>query len=98
MLELTLSSKLNWGSYIFSIGKTVSKKIGVLIPSMKFLSPEVALYLYKSTIHPWNIAAMSGLQPLVATWNCQTSYRNEYAGLLVFHCLLLLNSWLIIKM
>ena len=52
MLELTLSSKLNWGSYIFSIGKTVSKKIGVLIPSMKFLSPEVALYLYKSTIHP----------------------------------------------
>ena len=30
----------------------VSKKIGALIHSMKFLSPEVALYLYKSTIWP----------------------------------------------
>ena len=29
-----------------------SKKIGALISSMKFLSPEVALYLYKSTICP----------------------------------------------
>ena len=40
MLGLTFSSKLDWGS----------KKIGALIRSMKFLSPEVALYLYKSTI------------------------------------------------
>ena len=52
MLGLTFSSKLGWGSYIFSIAKTVSKKIGALIRSMKFLSPEVALYLYKSTIRP----------------------------------------------
>ena len=52
MLELTLSSKLDWGSYIVSIAKTASKKIGALICSMKFLSPEVALYLYKSTIRP----------------------------------------------
>ena len=44
------SSKLDWGSYIVSIAKIVSKKIGALICSMKFLSPEVALYLYKSTI------------------------------------------------
>ena len=29
-----------------------NKKIGALIRSMKFLSPEVALYLYKSTIRP----------------------------------------------
>ena len=50
MLGLTFSSKLDWGSYIVSIAKTASKKIGVLIRSMKFLSPEVALYLYKSTI------------------------------------------------
>ena len=49
---LTFSSKLDWGSYIVSIAKTVSKKIGALIRSMKFLSPEVALYLYKSTIRP----------------------------------------------
>ena len=53
MLELTFSSKLDWGSYIISIGKTASKKIGALIRSMKFLSPEVALYLYKSTIRPF---------------------------------------------
>ena len=53
MLGLTFSSKLDWGSYITSIAKTASKKIGVLIGSMKFLSPEVALYLYKSTIRPY---------------------------------------------
>ena len=49
MLGLTFSSKLDWGSCIISIAKTASKKIGALIHSMKFLSPEVALYLYKST-------------------------------------------------
>ena len=52
VLGLTFSSKLDWGSYIGSIAKTASKKIGALIRSMKFLSPEVALYLYKSTIWP----------------------------------------------
>ena len=51
MLGSTFSSKLDWGSYIISIAKTASKKIGALIRSMKSLSPEVALYLYKSTIH-----------------------------------------------
>ena len=52
MLGLTFSSTLDWASYIVSVAKTVSKKIGSLIRSMKFLSPEVALYLYKSTIRP----------------------------------------------
>ena len=52
MLGLAFSSKLDWGSYIISTAKTVSKKIGALIHSMKFLSPEVALYLYKPTTHP----------------------------------------------
>ena len=59
---------------------------------MKFLSPEVTLYLYKSTIqscmeyccHIWTGA-------LAATWSCQTNYKKEYAGLLVLHLLLLLN-------
>ena len=55
MLGLTFSSKLDWGSYIISIAKTASKKIGALICSMKFLSPEVALYLYKSTIQPCTV-------------------------------------------
>ena len=71
MLALTFSSKLDWGSYIVSIAKTASKKIGALIRSMKFLSTGVALYLYKSTIRPcmeycchvWAIAPSS-------TWNC----------------------------
>ena len=52
MVGLTLSSKLGWGSYIISIAKTASKKIGALIRSMRFFSPGIALYLYKSTIGP----------------------------------------------
>ena len=52
MLGLTFSSKLDRGSYIISIAKTAPKKIGALIRSMKFLSPELTLYLYKCTICP----------------------------------------------
>ena len=52
MLRLIFFSKLDWDSYIISIAKTASKKVGALIRSMNFLSPEVALYLYKSTISP----------------------------------------------
>ena len=44
MLQLTFSSKLDQGSDIIFIAKTASKKIGALICSIKFLSPEVALY------------------------------------------------------
>ena len=50
MQGLTLSSRLDWGFYIISIAETASKKIGTLIHSLKSLSPEVVLYLYKSTI------------------------------------------------
>ena len=39
MLGLSFSSKLDWGSYIISIPKTASNKIGALIRSMKFFSP-----------------------------------------------------------
>ena len=71
MLRLTFSSKLDWGSYIICIAKTASKKIEALICSMKFLSPEVALYLYKSTIfHVWNTVVTSGLVLLVASCDC----------------------------
>ena len=52
MLGLTFSSKLDWSYYMISIAKTAFKNIGALIRSMKFLSPEVALYLYKSTVPP----------------------------------------------
>ena len=53
MLGFTFSSKLDWGYYIISIGKTASRKIGALICSVRFLFPEVALYFHKSTIHPY---------------------------------------------
>ena len=52
MLGLTFFSKLYWCSYIVSVAKIASKKIGALIGSMNFLSPEVAPYLSKSTIRP----------------------------------------------
>ena len=52
MLGSTFSSKLDWGSYIICIAKTASKKTGPLIRSMRFLTPKVALYLYKSIICP----------------------------------------------
>ena len=71
MQGLTFSSKLDWGSYIVSIAKTASGKIGALICSVKFLSPEVALYLYKSTIGPcMEYCCHVWLVPLVAIWNC----------------------------
>ena len=52
MLGLTFSLKLGSGSSIISIAKTASRKSGALICSTKFIFPEVALYLYKSTIWP----------------------------------------------
>ena len=51
-LMLIFSSKLNWNPYIISIAKNASTKIGTSIHFMKFLSPEVDLYLYKSAIRP----------------------------------------------
>ena len=45
MLELPLSSKLNWGSYILSTAKTASKKMGVLICSVKFLFLQRLLFI-----------------------------------------------------
>ena len=74
MLGLTLSSKLDLGSYIIYIAKNASKKIGALICSIKFFSHEVALYLYKSTMY--GTVVMVGLVLLVATWNCWIKYRN----------------------
>ena len=50
MLGLSFSSKVDWGSYVFSIANTVPKKIGVLIRRSFFLLR--LLYLYKSTIRP----------------------------------------------
>ena len=83
MLGLTFSSKLDWGSYIFCIGKTASMKIVALLPSMKFLSSEIPLYLYKSTIrrymecccHFWIGASSCYLEMLVnlQKWICKAA-------------------------
>ena len=72
MLWLSFSYKLDLGSCIISIAKTASKKIEALIRSKKFLSPEVALYLCKSTVrscmenccHVWAGAPSSYLELL----------------------------------
>ena len=50
MLELIFFSKLDLGFYIIPTDNRASKKLEALVCSMKFLSHEVALYLYKSTI------------------------------------------------
>ena len=57
---------------------------------MKFLSPEVALYLHKSTI--------SACAPSCYLKLLKRICKNEYVELLVLHFLLLLNPWLIIEM
>ena len=82
MLGLTFSFKLDWGSCIVSIAKTAFKKIGALIRSTKFLSPEVPLYLYKSIIwpcieyccHVWAGAPSCYLELLekLQKWICRT--------------------------
>ena len=85
MLGLTFSCKLDWGFYVNSIGKTASYKNRVLIRPMNFLFPEIALYLYKSTIRPcmeccchvsggaacWYLRLLDTLQkPICRTFGC----------------------------
>ena len=92
MLGLNFYSKLDWGSYIISIAKTPSKKIGALIRYMKFLSSEIALFLYKSTTRPcmgYCCHVWAGAPSF--SWTCFISYKNGYAGLLNLHLLPLLN-------
>ena len=89
MLGLTFASKLDQGTYINSVTKTGSKKIGALIRSMKFLSPEVAMYVYKSIIaHAENTVVTSGLVPLAATWNYQMSSKADMQDCWSFTCYL----------
>ena len=81
MLGLTFSSISYWVSYIIFIAKAASKEI---VCSMKFLSPEVAMYLYKSTICPC-------MEYCCQVWAGASSH---YLELL----LLLFNPWLIVDM
>ena len=70
MLGLTFSSKLDWRSYISSIAKTASKKIGALIRSIKFLLRLLCISINLPYVHVWTTVATSGLVPPVATWIC----------------------------
>ena len=98
MLEFTFSSKLDWGYCIISIAKTVSKKIAAIIRSVKSLSPEVTLYLYKATIQP----CMEYCSVLGGDPGCYLEsldkLQKRILGLLLFHLLPLLNPWFIIEM
>ena len=53
MFELSFSSKFDWNSYIIASAKTVSKKNGTLICSIRFLSPDVALCLCQFAIRSY---------------------------------------------
>ena len=46
-LVLSFSSKLDWGSYIVSLPKTASRKIGTQSSSMKFLSIDIVPCWYR---------------------------------------------------
>ena len=84
MLGLTFSSKLDWGSYIISIAKTASKKIGALIRSARLLSISINL----PYSHAWNTVVMSGLVLIVATWNCRVGYKDGMQDCWSFTCCL----------
>ena len=82
MLELFFSSNLDWSSYIVSIAEIAAKSAGTLTRSIKFLSPEPALYLYKSTIrsgteyccHVWAGVPSSyfDMSDKLQKWMCRT--------------------------
>ena len=98
MLGWIFSSKLDWGSYIISIAKSASKKIGALICSMSFFFLRLLfLSINLSYAHAWNTVVTSGLVPVVVTWNWLISYKHKYAGLSVLHFLPLL-SWLHLRL
>ena len=81
MLGLPFSSKVDWGSYIISIAKTASKKIGAFIRSVKFLSPEVPLYLYKFIMRPY----MNTVGPSLAVSLEPLAHRQNVASLSLFY-------------
>ena len=98
MLGLTFSSQLDWGYYIIS-AKTASKKITALIRPMKFISSEIALYPYKSTIWPCTEDCCHGWAGAPSCYlELLGKLQNGYAGLLVLDLLPLLNPWLMVEM
>ena len=68
MMGLTFSSKLNWSSYIIPIAKTSLKPLFVLWSF--FLLRLISVSINLPYTHVWSTVVMSGLMPLVTTWNC----------------------------
>ena len=71
-LGLTFSSKLDWGSYIISIAKNGSKKIGVLICSMKFLLRLLCISIDLPYAHAYNTSCYLELLDKLQKWICRT--------------------------
>ena len=77
MLGLTFSSKLDWRSFIISIAKTSSKKIGAskFVLLIFFLLRLLCISINLPYANVWNTVFISGLVPLIATL---ASYKNKY--------------------
>ena len=69
MLGLTFSSKLDWGSNIIPIAKSVSNKIGAFYSFYELLRL-LCISINLPYTHLWNAPVTSGLVPLIATWIC----------------------------
>ena len=99
-----------WVDFLFQIGLGLlhSFSLSVKLPPTKleplfvlwsfFLLRLLCISMNLQYDHPWNTVVMFWLVLLVATWNCWLSYQNGYCRLLVYHLLLLLNPWLVVKM
>ena len=52
LLGLKFTPDLKWNAYIDSVAKDAARMVGSLYRSMRLLTPESLLYLYKSQIRP----------------------------------------------
>ena len=81
------------GSYIILLIKVPPRKLKPWFVLWSFfLLRLVCISINLPYSYVWNTVVTSELMSLVATWNCQISYKNGFAGLLVLHLLPLLNS------
>jgi len=72
LLGLPFTNNLSWNKYIDQIAKAASKKVGSLYRARQFLTEEIIMYLYKSTIracmeyccHIWCGASATSLDTL----------------------------------
>ena len=93
MLGLTLSFKLDWSfKFLHYLYCKNCRQENWNFNLFYEVFLKVALYLYKSTIHPC-------IEYCCHVWaGAPSCYKKEYAGMLVLDLLLLLNPWLIAAM